>query len=121
MVGCTARIAVARHRQLDVLRNNAGVLGWQVVIILSLDAVEFERVPRQRAGSLPWHKACYGGSIVSVAGVMGGMAPHVYMVSKHALVGLTKNVACELERHDVNVTTSPPSSLFVWLVADSWC
>ncbi|GFZ19942.1 NAD(P)-binding Rossmann-fold superfamily protein [Actinidia rufa] len=37
-------------------------------------------------------------STASVAGVMGGLGPHSYTASKHALVRLTKNTACELGR-----------------------
>jgi NAD(P)-dependent dehydrogenase (short-subunit alcohol dehydrogenase family) len=46
------RRAVARHGRLDVLCNNAGVLGRQArgcSSILTLDAAEFERVVRVNA------------------------------------------------------------------------
>ncbi|CAI9779193.1 unnamed protein product [Fraxinus pennsylvanica] len=44
------------------------------------------------------------GSIIStssVASVMGGLGPHAYTASKHAIVGLTKNAACELGRNGI--------------------
>jgi NAD(P)-dependent dehydrogenase (short-subunit alcohol dehydrogenase family) len=119
----TVRLAVARHGQLDVMLCNnaaAGVLGRrQAESILSLDAAEFERVLRvnalgaalgvKHAAAAMLRTGGGGGSIVSVASVMGGMGPHAHTASKHALVGLTKNAACELGRHGIRVNCISPA------------
>ncbi|CAM0145072.1 unnamed protein product [Urochloa decumbens] len=130
----TVRVAVARHGRLDVLCNNAGVLGRQSATrrsIMSLDAGEFERVLRVNAlgAALGMKHAAAAmlprrqGSIVSVAsvaGVMGGMGPHAYTASKHALVGLTKNAACELGAHGIRVNCISPFGVATTMLRNAW-
>jgi NAD(P)-dependent dehydrogenase (short-subunit alcohol dehydrogenase family) len=64
-----------------------------------------------------------GGSIVSVAsvaGVMGGLGPHAYTASKHAVVGLTKNAACELGAHGVRVNCVSPFGVATPMLINAW-
>ncbi|CAA6656925.1 unnamed protein product [Spirodela intermedia] len=103
--------------------NNAGVLGSQTrrrKSITELDADELDSVMRVnvRGVALGMKHAARAmvprgaGSIIStasVAGVMGGMGPHAYTASKHAIVGLTKNAACELGAHGIRVNCISPS------------
>jgi NAD(P)-dependent dehydrogenase (short-subunit alcohol dehydrogenase family) len=125
---------VARHGRLDVLCNNAGVLGRQTRAaksIFSFDADEFDRVLRvntlgaalgmkhaalamapRRSGSIV--------SVASVAGVLGGLGPHAYTASKHALVGLTKNAACELGTHGVRVNCVSPFGVATPMLINAW-
>lgn len=111
--------AVSRHGRIDVLFNNAGILGNQRKSILDFDPDEFDRVMRVnvRGAMLGIKHAARamidgsGGSIIStasVAGVMGGLGPHAYTASKHAMVGLTKNAACELGRYGIRVNCISP-------------
>ncbi|TVU37106.1 hypothetical protein EJB05_10399 [Eragrostis curvula] len=133
----TVQRAVARHGRLDVYCNNAGVLGRQTSAakrIASMDAAEFERVLRVNAlgAALGMKHAARamvarggggGGSILSVAsvaGVMGGMGPHAYTASKHALVGLTKNVACELGEHGIRVNCISPFGVATPMLVNAW-
>jgi NAD(P)-dependent dehydrogenase (short-subunit alcohol dehydrogenase family) len=126
--------ALARHGRLDVLCNNAGVLGRQTRAaksILSFDAAEFDRVMRvntlgaalgmkhaalamapRRSGSIV--------SVASVAGVLGGLGPHAYTASKHAIVGLTKNAACELGAHGVRVNCVSPFGVATPMLINAW-
>ncbi|VAH41828.1 unnamed protein product [Triticum turgidum subsp. durum] len=140
-VGC----CVARHGRLDVLCNNAGVLGRQAAPasngaksggIASLDAAEFDRVLRvntlgaalgmkHAARAMLQRRGGGGGggsilSVASVAGVLGGMGPHAYTASKHALVGLTKNAACELGEHGIRVNCVSPFGVATPMLVNAW-
>ncbi|XBI98756.1 hypothetical protein VPH35_018959 [Triticum aestivum] len=139
-VGC----CVARHGRLDVLCNNAGVLGRQAPPasngarsggIASLDAAEFDRVLRvntlgaalgmkHAARAMLQRRGGGGGgsivSVASVAGVLGGMGPHAYTASKHALVGLTKNAACELGEHGIRVNCVSPFGVATSMLVNAW-
>lgn len=95
--------AVAKFGRVDVLCNNAGVMDvnqgvgdltdemWQRVLGINLNGPMF--LSRK---VVPLMVAQGGGSIVntaSVAGVGGGAAGAAYTVSKHGLVGLTRQTA----------------------------
>ena len=127
--------ALSRHGgRLDAYCSNAGVLGRQTRAarsVLSLDAGEFDRVLRVNAlgAALGMKHAALAmaprraGSIVSVAsvaGVLGGLGPHAYTASKHAIVGLTKNAACELGAHGVRVNCVSPFGVATPMLINAW-
>ncbi|CAN1142105.1 Short-chain dehydrogenase reductase 2a [Linum perenne] len=125
---------VSRHGRLDILFNNAGVLGSQTKnkkSILNFDANEFDSVMRVNVLGMALgikHAARAmiprgGGCIVStasVAGVMGGMGPHAYTASKHAIVGLTKNAACELGKYGIRVNCISPFGVATSMLVNAW-
>ena len=125
---------VARHGRLDVLCNNAGVLGRQTrrsKSIAALDADEFDGVMRVNVrgtalgmkhaarAMLPRHAGCII-SVASVAGVMGGLGPHAYTASKHAIVGLTKNAAYELGAHGIRVNCISPFGVATQMLVNAY-
>jgi NAD(P)-dependent dehydrogenase (short-subunit alcohol dehydrogenase family) len=60
------------------------------------------------------------GSIVSMsstAGIMGGLGPHAYATAKHGVIGLTKNIACELAQHGIRANAISPAGMATPMVA----
>ncbi len=95
--------AIEAYGRIDILVNNAGVMDymhgvgdmpdevWRRVLGINLDGPMFTS---RRA--IPHMLEQGGGSIINVAstaGISGGAAGAAYTVSKHGLVGLTKNTA----------------------------
>jgi len=94
---------VATHERLDVLCNNAGILDkllgaaacpdevWEKVMAVNVTG------PFQACRhAIPIMIAQGGGAIVntsSAAGTHGGRGGAAYTASKHALIGLTRNIA----------------------------
>ena len=119
--------AVERFGQLDIMVNNAGIVGargpladlpleqWRATLDVLLTGTflgvkHAARVMQPRGfGSIL--------NMASTAGVHGGLGPHAYAAAKHAVVGLTKNAAAELCRHGVRVNSIAPGSTATPLVA----
>jgi NAD(P)-dependent dehydrogenase (short-subunit alcohol dehydrogenase family) len=96
-------LAVSTYGRLDILVNNAGVMDymagvgevtddiWRKVMAINVDG------PMYTCRRAVQHMLENGGgaivNIASVGGVEGGAAGAAYTVSKHALVGLTRNTA----------------------------
>lgn len=125
---------ISRYGQLDILFNNAGVLGNQSKAhksIVDFDIDEFDRVMRVNVRGVALgikHAArvmisrrvgCII-STASVAGVMGGLGPHAYTASKHAIVGLTKNTACELGRYGIRINCISPFGVATPMLINAW-
>ncbi|RZC82488.1 hypothetical protein C5167_045268 [Papaver somniferum] len=124
---------IAHYGRLDILFNNAGILGNQSKrkSILNFDADEFDSVMRVNVRGtalgmkhaarvmIPRGTGCII-STASVAGVMGGLGPHGYTASKHAIVGLTKNTACELGRYGIRVNCISPFGVATSMLVNAW-
>lgn len=111
--------AAERFGALDIMVNNAGITGDKVTDIRHVDAAEVRRVfdinvhgvflgMKHAARAMIPRKKGSIVSLASVASVIGGMGPHGYTASKHAVLGLTKSVAAELGRHGVRVNCVSP-------------
>jgi NAD(P)-dependent dehydrogenase (short-subunit alcohol dehydrogenase family) len=117
---CQAMIdtAVEHFGRVDVLLNNAGIAGergrtgelsteaWRRVMGVNLDGVFF----CSRA-ALPVMEKNGGGVIISMASIDGqaGMAtvPH-YVATKHAVIGLTRNIALEYGADNIRAVAVAP-------------
>lgn len=127
-VAAAVDAAVERFGQLDVLFNSAGIVGavgpvattpgdeWRFSIDVLLNGAFYctkhaARVMQpRRAGSII--------NMASTAGVMGGLGPHAYTAAKHGVVGLTKNVACELAGSNIRVNAIAAASMATPMVAN---
>ncbi|GAY58909.1 hypothetical protein WN944_022920 [Citrus x changshan-huyou] len=126
-------VTISKHGRLDILFNNAGVLGNQSKhkSITDFDANEFDNIIRinVRGAALgmkyaakvmvPRRSGCII-STASVASLMGGLGPHAYTVSKHAIVGLTKNTACELGKYGIRVNCISPFGVATSMLVNAW-
>ncbi|KAK3121422.1 hypothetical protein QOZ80_8BG0652840 [Eleusine coracana subsp. coracana] len=112
--------AVAQFGKLDVMFNNAGVVGAMATSVRESTKADFERVLAVNLTG-PFlgmkHAARVmgrGGCIVStssLASAVGGVASHAYTASKRGLVGLTVNAAAELGRRGIRVNCVAPAGV----------
>lgn len=127
-VAAAVDAAVERFGQLDILFNSAGIVGavgpvattpgdeWRFSIDVLLSGAFYcskhaARVMQpRRTGSII--------NMASTAGLMGGLGPHAYTAAKHGVVGLTKNVACELAGSNIRVNAIAAASMATPMVAN---
>lgn len=110
---------VDKFGTLDIIVNNAGITGPPCSDIREYDLSILDQtfdinVKGVFAGMkhaarimIPKKK----GSIISICSVcaaVGGLGPHAYVGSKHAVLGLTENVAAELGKHGIRVNCVSP-------------
>lgn len=108
-----------KHGRPDILVNNAGIR--EVKPILELDPAEWDKVVAvnlngvfycSREAALRMKEK--GGNILNVASVAGlhGI-PHrpAYTATKHAVIGLTRNLAMDLAPHGIRVNAVAPGTV----------
>ena len=121
--------ALSAFGQLDIMFNNAGIVGakgpidqtpadeWRITTDILINGVFYgvkhaaAVMKQQRSGSII--------NMSSVAGVMGGLAPHAYTTAKHAVIGLTTSASAELCQHNVRVNAIAPFSMATPMVAEA--
>ena len=120
--------AVSEFGQIDVMFNCAGIVGamgpmsttpaeeWKLTIDIMINGVFYgmkhasAHMKEARSGSII--------SMSSTAGVMGGLGPHAYTAAKHAVVGMTKNLAAEAGGFGVRVNCIAPAGMATPMVAE---
>ncbi|XP_038689814.1 zerumbone synthase-like [Tripterygium wilfordii] len=113
---------VDKFTTLDIMVNNAGVIEQLTPDICDFDLSMFDKTVRINAKGvfigmkhaarimIPLNK----GTIISTCSMVSaiaGVSPHAYAASKHAVLGLTKNVAAELGKHGIRVNCVSPYAL----------
>ncbi|XP_065034767.1 secoisolariciresinol dehydrogenase-like isoform X1 [Musa acuminata AAA Group] len=121
-VAAAVDLAVAKHGHLDIMFNNAGVAGSLAMSITDLDLADFDRTMAINARSVvagikhaarvmvPRRAGCIL-CTASIAGMLGGITPHDYSVSKAAVLGAARSAAAELSKHGVRVNCISPHAL----------
>ncbi len=119
--------AVSHFGRLDVMYNNAGIVGtvgpidttpadeWRATLDILLNGVFYGMKHAARV-----MKPQGSGSIISMAstaGILGGLGPHCYTAAKHAVIGLTKGVGAELCHYGIRVNAIAPAGMATAMVA----
>ena len=119
--------ALEQFGKLDIVFHSAGIVGavgpiattpsaeWRFTIDVLLNGT-FYTLKHAARVMLPKRS----GSIISMAstaGLQGGLGPHAYAAAKHAVVGLTKNVATELCGKGIRVNAIAAASVATPMVA----
>ncbi|PIA51622.1 hypothetical protein AQUCO_01100463v1 [Aquilegia coerulea] len=112
---------MAKYGRLDIMFSNAGIagIGFTGFEIGTCDINDFKKVIDVNLfGSFLCAKyaarvmiPAKKGSIIftsSAASVINGETSHAYATSKHAIVGLTKNLCVELGQHGIRVNCISP-------------
>ncbi|XP_030924268.1 secoisolariciresinol dehydrogenase-like [Quercus lobata] len=112
-------MVVSKYGKLDIMFNNAGISGNGKAQILELKNEDFKRVldinifgaflgaKHAARVMIPAKK----GSILftsSIASVMADDVSHAYVASKHAVVGIVKNLSVELGQYGIRVNCVSP-------------
>ncbi|GLJ33448.1 hypothetical protein SUGI_0672960 [Cryptomeria japonica] len=126
-VSAVVDLAMEKHGRLDIMFNNAGVTDRQTGTVADYGMDQFDKAMNVNArGAMHGIKHAARvmipnrkGSIIntsSVSGMVGGMEPYGYTVSKHAIIGVTKNGAAELGKYGIRVNCISPAALATELV-----
>ena len=126
-IAAAIALAVQDFGRLDVMFNNAGVVGtlgslletpaeqWRKTIDILLNGV-FLGIKQAALVMVPQGSGVIL-STASTAGIMGGLGPHAYTAAKHGVVGLTKSAASELSSKRVRVNAIAPGPMATPMIA----
>jgi NAD(P)-dependent dehydrogenase (short-subunit alcohol dehydrogenase family) len=120
--------AVSRFGRLDIIFNNAGIIGAVGPIAsLAMEDYEFTLAVNLRGVTLGIKHAARvmepqrSGVILSTtspAAVAGGLGTHAYSAAKAGVIGLTQSVAAELRPKGIRVNAIMPGATVTAMTAD---
>lgn len=122
---------VKDHGKLDVMYSNAGITGSHDPRISVINYDNFRNVfdinvfgaflaAKHAARVMIPNKRGVILFTASVASVVHGAVPHTYCASKHALVGLTKNLGVEMGQYGIRVNCVSPFGVATPMLLDGY-
>lgn len=112
--------AVSKYGKIDIMFANAGIPGDQPNYLVECKNESFKRVmdinvygaylcaKHAARVMIPEKKGCILFT-ASMSSVMGGLdVPHAYAASKHAILGLTRNLCVEMGQYGIRVNCVSP-------------
>jgi NAD(P)-dependent dehydrogenase (short-subunit alcohol dehydrogenase family) len=110
---------VARHGRLDILVNNAGIYpptgdvlefrNEQLDQVLNVNVSGALNATRAAANAMTGGGAIV--NVISTSGFRASLGTSAYVISKHALVGLTRSMAIELGPRGIRVAGVAPENV----------
>lgn len=112
--------AISKYGKLDIMFSNAGISGDLEPRILFSDNTNFKRVlevnlygpfltaKHAARVMIPAKSGCIIFTASTVSAVAEKEMPYAYVTSKHAVVGLAKNLCVELGQHGIRVNCISP-------------
>ncbi len=121
-------LAVDRFGRLDVMFNNAGIMGAVGSIANTrISDVDLTLAVNLRSAVIGMKHAArvmisQGSGVIlttsSPAAKIGGVGPHAYSATKAGVIGLTQSVAAELRPHGIRVNVIIPGAVVSAMTAD---
>ncbi|KAL7137292.1 hypothetical protein ABFS83_10G082400 [Erythranthe nasuta] len=129
-VSAAVDFAVSKYGGLDIMFNNAGIPGKLDFAVADADNDNFKRVfevnvygaflgAKHAARVMIPAKKGVVLFTSSNASVVAGESPHPYAVSKHAVVGMMRNLCVELGEHGIRVNCISPGAVATPLLTSS--
>ncbi|XWS59426.1 hypothetical protein CRYUN_Cryun08bG0120700 [Craigia yunnanensis] len=115
-------LAVSKYGKLDIMLNNAGIIGDNEVRVTNTDTENFKKVfdinvlggflgaKHAARVMVPAKKGCILFTS-SLASKISYGNPHAYKASKHAVAGLTKSLSVELGEYGIRVNCISPHAI----------
>ncbi|KAL5730354.1 momilactone-A synthase [Ranunculus cassubicifolius] len=124
--------AMSKYGKVDIMFGNAGIAGELPNILLDVNLEHFNRVMNVNVNGallcakhaarvmIPEKKGCilFTASLISVLASLN--ISHSYAASKHAMVGLTKNLCVELGQYGIRVNCVSPHLIATPMVTNTF-
>ncbi|XP_021765565.1 secoisolariciresinol dehydrogenase-like [Chenopodium quinoa] len=115
-------LTISTYGKLDIMFSNAGISGDLNSTILGTTNENFKKVfdvnvyggflgAKHAARVMIPRKSGVILFTASLASVIGGQSPHAYTMSKHAIIGLMKNLCVELGQYGIRVNAISPGGV----------